>query len=306
MTDNPVDSRRNNITPARDFQRFPDCPPEIRFKIWENALTATCTWTLDAAGFRPIGNRPYLVGSANQEAQQILIETYGRPVLTRHGRAVRTCWIYFPNTVIHLNGHETSPINFKSFTDDFCSRIMHVGITWYEKNYGEILLRRLGNRCENLETVILREPAKVNNTTIFSLNKLTYEHLTVPLASVFDSALDYNTMTDFQLNDRVWANNIVEGTIAVPPPSKDMGVDVTETLHYPFYTSYNVGCTEKRNRFHRKFLKQLPKIHFLGGKTALLDIRTGSQWEMSMEWVWVWFVGPGPLAMRTCEFDPQK
>lgn len=288
MTDNPIETRGDETSSASVFTRFMDLPPELRFKIWRYALKTPCVWAVTPGDLSPVEDHPYLIGLVNKEARQIRTETYGAPVVIRMGGYKKKCFICFDSTVIHLSSLTFGGVSFDSISAGLFRCIQHVAITWYDDVSGENTLERLGIFCLNLESVICRKPVQFADFQGVIM-PASYEPITPLLASVFKSVLDYTHTTDLQMNDVAWRTHVDQHIEVFYPPSSALGLTIQGMLHLEVYDQKWIGCNAKRNRYYSDYLPQMPKIHFVGSKTALLDIRGGVQWELITEMIWTWF-----------------
>jgi hypothetical protein len=156
--------------PTSSFKNFPELPAELRFQIWEAALSAPTVWATVpvTGGSNPndatytmtfVGPAPYMAGLACKEAWGLMKRLYGGPVRGPAGapHITRPSWVDLDGTVVHL-GDAADVMVLRAFDAETLSRVKHVALTWCSSQYYLIgsACFRLAEACPHLRTLIIQ------------------------------------------------------------------------------------------------------------------------------------------------------
>jgi hypothetical protein len=161
--------------PPSKFDLFPALPPELRFQIWETALSVQSVWSAvrvpagasdsihqnnRAYTMTFVGPAPHVAGMACREAWRLLKRSYGRPVRGPAGSTgtARSYWVNLNHTVICLGFPLDAVAVLAGFDTEALSRFKHVVLTWHLSQFGELAraCKHLANACPNLSTIIIQ------------------------------------------------------------------------------------------------------------------------------------------------------
>ncbi|KAF6807449.1 hypothetical protein CSOJ01_08178 [Colletotrichum sojae] len=84
------------------FTFFRALPPELRLKIWSEALSAPSVWAPDSNASRPVGQAPYLAGLACRESRQLLERLYVKPLPRGLPGGSGVDWVNLETAVVYI------------------------------------------------------------------------------------------------------------------------------------------------------------------------------------------------------------
>ena len=158
--------------PIDSFACFTAFPPELRFRIWENALLAWSFWSAarchapdpgpgtvsqhaghDASATRRplpmafVGPTPCLAGFSSREAWRLMRKLYQAPIRALHcaDNAAPVYWINLERTVVYLGDRHEAACVMANFGANDLAKFMHVVLLWHQ-------FRGLVETCQSLST----------------------------------------------------------------------------------------------------------------------------------------------------------
>ncbi|KAL0939189.1 uncharacterized protein CTRU02_205799 [Colletotrichum truncatum] len=166
------------MSSTKTFICFSALPPELRFKIWTEALLEPAVWAVTAAtntNQRPFSMtflgpaRPYLAGLACAESRQLMKELYGAP-LHGPGRGSKRGggWVNLDTTVVYLDSLTvSSTLALDSFALPELRRFRHVALE--RRRFSRLLYKcqHLAAVCPALRTIIVQR-TDTNGTALRS------------------------------------------------------------------------------------------------------------------------------------------
>ncbi|KAH6627375.1 hypothetical protein F5144DRAFT_271469 [Chaetomium tenue] len=158
---------------ASAFHYFPALPPELRFLIWEAALSAPSVWAAVRVP-RPASNRkksvfnmafvgtaPPTVALSCKEAWRLLKQSYPERIHGPGGSTAKTrpYWVNLHHTVVYLGSPVDAVAILASFDADALSKFQHVALVWNTNiaHFGAVAraCQRLATTCPALCTIIV-------------------------------------------------------------------------------------------------------------------------------------------------------
>lgn len=135
------------------FTCFRALPPELRLKIWSEALSAPSVWVPDHNASRPVGQAPYLAGLACRESRQLLERLYVKPLPRGPPGGSGVDWVNLETAVVYLGDGAMKALDALGAGE--LARLRHVALRW--RQFGRLAraCQRLAAECPALRTIIV-------------------------------------------------------------------------------------------------------------------------------------------------------
>lgn len=158
-------SALSEMSHLESFALFQALPPELRMKIWSDALSERTVWAAvsrDSGGCSSwamayVGQAPYLAGLACRESRRLLEKLYTSPL---RGPGLATsfgaCWVNLESTVVYLGSSYNATELIEAFSVDGLARFRHVALQWYQFDRLARTCQRLAETCPALRTIIIQ------------------------------------------------------------------------------------------------------------------------------------------------------
>lgn len=143
-----------------NFPQFHELPPELRFKIWNQALSAPCVWAAkrDTAArmmVACVGPPAYLAGYASYESRQIMRKLYGDPLVGVRPMVGSVCWVYLENSLVYLRDHGDVTKLLETVPAKELKRFRHIALGYNSYTTINLMCQRLASSCPELRTIIV-------------------------------------------------------------------------------------------------------------------------------------------------------